>query len=220
MKLKLEGNYSLLSTCVYNTIKDAIIAEKLQPGIKISETGLAKELGVSRTPVREALRILYTEGFVRLTPNSSFVVNSFTQKDAEEILHVRYILEGEASRLAAKNIDARGKEKLENALRLMDIVYTLESEEKAAAFSNADIDFHKAVFEVAGNSKMLTVSDSLNDRQIRLYISSHSADSAFVDVCSRQHRYIADAIIMGDEIGAEKYAKEHIKHIEQMISSF
>ena len=57
MELKLEGNYSLLSTCVYNTIKDAIIAEKLEPGEKVSETGLAKELGVNRTLVREALGI-------------------------------------------------------------------------------------------------------------------------------------------------------------------
>ena len=214
MELKLEGNYSLLSTCVYNTIKDAIIAEKLEPGKKVSETGLAKELGVSRTPVREALRILYTEGFVKLTPNSSFVVSMFTQKDAIEILHVRSILESEASRME------EGKRKLKKAISLMDKVYELEGEEKAAEFSNADIEFHKVIFEIAGNSKMLMVSDSLHDRQIRLYISTHSANTELMDVCSRQHRHIMDAIVIGDEIGAEKYAKEHISYIKKMISSF
>ena len=220
MELKLEGNYSLLSTCVYNTIKDAIIAEKLEPGKKVSETGLAKELGVSRTPVREALRILYTEGFVKLTPNSSFVVSMFTQKDAIEILHVRSILESEASRMAAMNIDEEGKRKLKKAISLMDKVYELEGEEKAAEFSNADIEFHKVIFEIAGNSKMLMVSDSLHDRQIRLYISTHSANTELMDVGSRQHRHIMDAIVIGDEIGAEKYAKEHISYIKKMISSF
>lgn len=220
MELKLEGNYSLLSTCVYNTIKDAIITEKLKPGIKISETGLAKELGVSRTPVREALRILYTEGFVKLTPNSSFVVNSFTQKDAEEILQVRKILEGEASRMAAANIDERGKIRLKKAIDLMDKVYSLEGEEKASEFSNADIEFHRVIFEIAGNAKMQSVSASLSDRQIRLYTSTHSANTELMDVCSRQHRHIMDAIVIGDEIGAEKYAKEHIDYIQKMISSF
>ncbi len=220
MKLKLTEKYSLLSECVYNTIKEAIINGELESGIKISETGLAKDLGVSRTPVREALRILNAEGFVKLTPNSSLVVNSFTQTDAKEILQVRSLLEGEASRMAAYHITESGKLKLMNAVEHMNEVYQLAESERAVEFSNTDILFHNVIFEIAGNSKMKSVSETLSDRQVRYYISAHSANTELMDVCIRQHKHIMEAIISKDSISAEKYAKEHINYIQEMVLTF
>ncbi len=218
--MKLIEKYSLLSECVYNSIKEAIIKGQLEPGIKISETSLAKELGVSRTPVREALRILSAEGFVKLAPNSGLIVNSFTHKDAEEILVVRSFLEGEASKMAAANITEEGKKKLQDAVNLMEEVYKLEGMEKALRFSNSDIIFHRVIFEIAGNSKMQKISESLSDRQVRFYISTNSANTELMDVCCKQHEYIMEAILAGDGVGAEKYAKEHIAYIQRMVLSF
>ena len=98
----IKENFKLKSTCVYDAILGAILHGDLKAGEKLSETGLAERLGVSRTPVREALRALDAEGFVRLSPNSRFEITSFSRQDAMEVLQIRRLLEGEASRLAAQ----------------------------------------------------------------------------------------------------------------------
>lgn len=215
--MNLNGKYELLSDIVYNTIKEAIISGDLEAETKISETKLAKELGVSRTPVREALRLLSVEGFVRLQPNSSFVVNSFSEEDAFEIMEVRRLLEAEAARLAAKRIDDNGRKVLKD---LIDFIQELEQEQpedKARRFTETDIDFHKKIYKLCGNTRLAGLGDMLHDRQARLHLAGEFDVPSVVQEFHNQHKEIAKAIMDGNEEMAEKLARNHIDYVASMM---
>ncbi len=209
--------YSLLSKRVLEEIKKAIISEELPPGQKVTEILLAKKLGVSRTPVREALRILSAEGFITLSPNSSFIVNAFTLEDTKEVLQVRGALEGLAARLAAEKITDAQKGELIRTFERIDEVPKLSSNLRNEAFTRVDTDFHQVILKIAGNSRITAIENSLKDRLFRLHTSMLSKQDA-VEYCRQQHKDIMDAILNHDGDLAEKKSKFHTDFIAQYIT--
>ena len=208
----IKENFKLKSTCVYDAILGAIFHGDLKAGEKLSETGLAERLGVSRTPVREALRARDAEGFVRLSPNSRFEITSFSRQDAMEVLQIRRLLEGEASRLAAQRGTPEDCCRLQETLDAAWACVEGHAEEVDFRFMQADIAFHRTIFEIAGNNRMLRVSSALGDRLARLYVS-RSSDVQMYEICLQQHRNIMEAIQAHDDIRAEAYARRHIEYI-------
>ena len=208
----IKEKFKLKSTCVYDAILGAILHGDLKAGEKLSETGLAERLGVSRTPVREALRALDAEGFVRLSPNSRFEITSFSRQDAMEVLQIRRLLEGEASRLAAQRGTPEDCCRLQETLDAAWACVEGPAEEVDFRFMQADIAFHRTIFEIAGNNRMLRVSSALGDRLARLYVS-RSSDMKMYEICLQQHRSIMEAIQAHDDIRAEAYARRHIEYI-------
>lgn len=208
----IKENFKLKSTCVYDAILGAILHGDLKAGEKLSETGLAERLGVSRTPVREALRALDAEGFVRLSPNSRFEITSFSRQEAMEVLQIRRLLEGEASRLAAQRGTPEDCRRLQETLDAAWACVEGPAEEVDFRFMQADIAFHRTIFEIAGNNRMLRVSSALGDRLARLYVS-RSSDVQMYEICLQQHRNIMEAIQTHDDIRAEAYARRHIEYI-------
>ena len=208
----IKEKFKLKSTCVYDAILGAILHGDLKAGEKLSETGLAERLGVSRTPVREALRALDAEGFVRLSPNSRFEITSFSRQDAMEVLQIRRLLEGEASRLAAQRGTPEDCCRLQETLDAAWACVEGHAEEVDFRFMQADIAFHRTIFEIAGNNRMLRVSSALGDRLARLYLS-RSSDVQMYEICLQQHRNIMEAIQAHDVIRAEAYARRHIEYI-------
>ena len=208
----IKEKFKLKSTCVYDAILGAILHGDLKAGEKLSETGLAERLGVSRTPVREALRALDAEGFVRLSPNSRFEITSFSRQDAMEVLQIRRLLEGEASRLAAQRGTPEDCCRLQETLDAAWACVEGTDEEEDFRFMQADIAFHRTIFEIAGNNRMLRVSSALGDRLARLYVS-RSSDVQMYEICLQQHRNIMEAIQAHDDIRAEAYARRHIEYI-------
>lgn len=208
----IKENFKLKSTCVYDAILGAILHGDLKAGEKLSETGLAERLGVSRTPVREALRALDAEGFVRLSPNSRFEITSFSRQEAMEVLQIRRLLEGEASRLAAQRGTPEDCCRLQETLDAVWACVEGPAEEVDFRFMQADIAFHRTIFEIAGNNRMLRVSSALGDRLARLYVS-RSSDVQMCEICLQQHRNIMEAIQAHDDIRAEAYARRHIEYI-------
>jgi len=208
----IKEKFKLKSTCVYDAILGAILHGDLKAGEKLSETGLAERLGVSRTPVREALRALDAEGFVRLSPNSRFEITSFSRQDAMEVLQIRRLLEGEASRLAAQRGTPEDCCRLQETLDAAWACVEGPAEEVDFRFMQADIAFHRTIFEIAGNNRMLRVSSALGDRLARLYVS-RSSDVQMYEICLQQHRNIMEAIQAHDDIRAEAYARRHIEYI-------
>ena len=208
----IKEKFKLKSTCVYDAILGAILHGDLKAGEKLSETGLAERLGVSRTPVREALRALDAEGFVRLSPNSRFEITSFSRQDAMEVLQIRRLLEGEASRLAAQRGTPEDCCRLQETLDAAWACVEGHAEEVDFRFMQADIAFHRTIFEIAGNNRMLRVSSALGDRLARLYVS-RSSDVQMYEICLQQHRNIMEAIQAHDDIRAEAYARRHIEYI-------
>ena len=208
----IKEKFKLKSTCVYDAILGAILHGDLKAGEKLSETGLAERLGVSRTPVREALRALDAEGFVRLSPNSRFEITSVSRQDAMEVLQIRRLLEGEASRLAAQRGTPEDCCRLQETLDAAWACVEGHAEEVDFRFMQADIAFHRTIFEIAGNNRMLRVSSALGDRLARLYVS-RSSDMQMYEICLQQHRNIMEAIQAHDDIRAEAYARRHIEYI-------
>jgi len=113
----LDLNYELLSQKVYRILKGKIIKRNFKPEEKILEVNIAKQLGVSRTPVREALRGLAAEGFVKMEPNLGMIVIDFSLEDLKEVLQIRRVLEGEATYIASKKINKEEIKKLEGLLK-------------------------------------------------------------------------------------------------------
>lgn len=208
----IKDSFKLKSRFVYDAILSAILHGDLKAGEKLSETGLAERLGVSRTPVREAMRALAAEGFVNLSPNSRFEITSFSRQDALEVLQIRRLLEGEVSRQAARKGTPDDIRRLRENLEEMAQCIESEDGDVDYHFMQLDIAFHRIIFEMAGNARMLRVSSALGDRLARFYVSRNS-DIQMYRICLQQHRNIVEAIAAHDDIRAEEYARRHIEYI-------
>ncbi|HSP74486.1 MAG TPA: GntR family transcriptional regulator, partial [Gaiellaceae bacterium] len=101
-------------------IRQAIMDGRLRPGQRLTETGLAKDLGISRTPVREALRVLQTEGLVESTPYQGSTVRTYDVEDLDDMYQLRALLEGHAARRAAQRITRDGVEQLRESCARME----------------------------------------------------------------------------------------------------
>ena len=113
--VKLDG-YKPLREIVFETLRDAIINQVLRPGERLMEIQLAEEMGVSRTPVREAIRKLELEGFVVMVPRRGVYVAGISMKDIHEVFEVRSALEALAASLAAERITEEELEEMERRL--------------------------------------------------------------------------------------------------------
>jgi len=155
--LKIEG-YELLSQKVYRALKTEIIKGSLKPGTKLSEGKIAEQMGVSRTPIREALRELAAEGFVKINPNQGVVVSNASIEDVQEVLQIRGVLEGLAARLAATIITKEKIKELESFNKNMekfisknDILNIGEESEK----------FHRLILDISGNNRLIRIRKKL-----------------------------------------------------------
>ena len=118
-KVKIaENEYLPLRDVVFNNIKDGILTGRLRPGERLLENQLAEELGVSRTPIREALRMLEIENLVDLIPRKGAQVKKMSEKDIKDVLEIRKVLEELASGIAAENIT---KQEIAELKKLQDV---------------------------------------------------------------------------------------------------
>ncbi len=197
--------YSLHSY-VFNYIRDAILNGSYKPGEALVETRLADELGVSRTPIREAIRQLELEGLVISIPNKGVVVNGVSQQDIDDIYTIRSMLEGLAARWAAQRIDERNLKELEEIVELMGY-YTRKNDYDQ--LTQLDTRFHGVIYE-ACDSKVLK---HLLDNLLR-YVERARRGSLKVPMRAHQsfneHKGIFEAIMKRDAAGAERLMAEHI----------
>src|SRR6056297_804513 len=107
------NGYKPLGNIVYESLKESILNGSLKPGEKLMESRIAEDLGVSRTPVREAIRKLEKEKYVKMIPRKGAYVEDLTMEDILEVLEIRIVLEGLASKLAARNISDEMKLKIQ-----------------------------------------------------------------------------------------------------------
>ncbi|MDR0339578.1 MAG: GntR family transcriptional regulator [Desulfovibrio sp.] len=212
----------LLSTKVVQAVKSAIISGELAPGTKTTETQIATILGVSRTPVREALRLLNEQGFVTLVKNSGVVIADFTLEDTLGILQVRGVLEGLAARLAAVVITSDQIAHLRSIQNMLD---DLEPEDSASGeeFMLADRSFHDYLIEVAGNHHISRITDSLKGRLLRLHtLLIDLSNGEILKQVRMEHGAIIEAIIAGQAERSEQLSRLHMglmgNHVEAMVA--
>jgi len=206
--LRIEG-YELLSQKVYRALKIEIIKGSLKPGTKLSEAKIAEQLGVSRTPVREAIRELAAEGFVKISPNQGVEISNISIEDIQEVLQIRAVLEGLAAKLAATKITKEKIKKLENINKNMekyarkdDIFNVIRESEK----------FHGLILGICGNSRLIQIRKNLND-QIHRYRSISLNILGRPKYALEEHIKITEALKQGDSARADELSKIHIENV-------
>lgn len=190
-KIQIGLNHYLpLRDIVFRSIRTAILTGDFQPGERLMENQLAEMLGVSRTPIREAIRKLELEGLVVMVPRKGAEVADITEKDIRDVLEVRATLEGLAVKLACENMQDEDIEKLENANNLfIEAVKEKKVEEVVAR----DVAFHDVIFEASGNEKLIQIINNLREQIYRYrieyvyYIADHNE-------LVKEHLQIVDAL--------------------------
>lgn len=194
---------------VFRKLREDILSGKYKDHEELREISIGEELGVSRTPVREALRQLELEGLVTIIPNKGAYVTGITPKDVHDIYTIRSMLEGLCARWATRHITDEQIEELEEIILLSEFHLKKEGNGKAKQVSDLDGKFHKVLYE-ASNSRILehVLSDFHKYVQIARTMSVGAKDRAEKSIA--EHRGILNAIKSKDEVLAEKLANEHI----------
>jgi len=211
-KLFKIDDYELLSRKVYHILKVRIIKEDLKQGIKLSEKNIAEQLGVSRTPVREAFRELAAEGFVEIIPNQGIVVSTITFDEIYDILQIRGVLEGLAARIAAKKINSEEINKFNKIIDKMKYYTTgnFTSKESILFFSNLDTEFHGLILSISENKWLIQIHGNLKNHIEKYRIRSFSIPGTFPKSLN-EHCKILDAIKKGNSDLAEKLSVVHME---------
>ncbi len=194
-------------------LREAIIDGRFTSGMKLTEVGLAGEVGLSRSTVRTALQRLCADGLVIQRPYSGWEVAPLSHEDANELYTLRHCLEGMAAKLAAQNIDEPGRKALRGALEELKGV-SLSEDRRAIA--EADLRVHKTICMVAKNKRLATHLELLN-QSILIYVMSTNRAMADSTKLINEHQDLVDAIINGDVERSELLAKEHVVNAEAYI---
>ncbi len=196
-------------TLVYGKIKERILAGTLEPGFPINEEDLAKDLDVSKTPVREALRQLEREGLVENTPGRGSTVTQITFQDIREIFEIREILECGAAKRAALLHDEIGFQKKRQELEQNAKKW---SEDKELNWGPVE-DIHLYIIKSIGNQKLLDTYVGLIDhiKRIRKHFSGRFSQNRYNELID-EHLAILDAIIQGNGESAEVAVQNHLRN--------
>lgn len=202
-----------LSDRVYDTLLKHIVGQILKPGTRLSVPRLAHRLGVSRTPVKEALERLTQEGFVTTLPNRGAFVTIYRREDLDELYQLREVLEGLAARLAAPKMDSGLLEELRGLLSRGEAAVG-----KGDIFAHAtiDLEFHRLIREQAGNRRLARTLDNLQD-QIRVVLRTSATIPGSMQKALAEHRTILAALEVRDPDGAERATRSHVRRIREAV---
>ncbi|MBC8171280.1 MAG: GntR family transcriptional regulator [Anaerolineae bacterium] len=198
----------------YERIKDALKHAGLNPGEPLSEPGLSRLLGISRTPIREALQQLAQEGLVQVIPGRAVTVASRSLNDVLDVVHVRSLLEPELARLAADNATARQIELLQTAIRGMEQAM---QDDDYAAWSKADNIFHEVIGQACPNQLLGENVVMLRNRVHHLANMDSKVNPVRLAACTAEHRQVVEAIARHDGKAAEQAMREHLARLRESL---
>lgn len=203
---------------IASSIRDSIIEGKIKPGERLMEPDVAKTLGVSRTPLREAFLQLESEGFLKVNPRKGALVTETSPKDAEETYIIKGALESVAARLAAENItDAQIDELVELNKKMEAIAQSKNKNYKT--FLELNSVFHQKIYQCSGNDKLIKTINTLRNQTLRynyifLSLLSHLDESV------SDHYEIVNALSNRRPEEAEAYVKKHNDSARQMLINY
>lgn len=213
LKIDKIQNHKLLSQRVYTILKTAIIQGDLAAGAKLTEAKISTQLGVSKTPVREALRQLAEEEFVKITPHQGVVVNEILTEDIEEFLQIRMALEGMAANLTAKRISKKEIKKLE---KYNEQMYKFAIEKDFTAFAKENDKFHNLLLHASGNKRLMRIVGNFTDIARRFWLKSLSKPEKLKSSLE-EHSNILTALKKKDSEQAERLVRIHLNNALRMI---
>ncbi|MGN0711253.1 MAG: GntR family transcriptional regulator [Anaerovoracaceae bacterium] len=206
-------NHRPLREIVYEELKLQILTGKIEPGTRMMEVELAEDMGVSRTPIREAIRKLEKEGLVVIEPRKGAYASQISTEDMVDILEVRQTMEGMAAEIAAKNV---------NPDQLKQIEETEELYSRAIKTGNTadmiyyDAKFHKMIVEASNNKILLQLIEPLQEMALRFRYLYYD-DSKRAAKMPNEHQHIIEAIASGDSDKAKKAADNHIRNLKEAV---
>lgn len=201
-----------LSGRVFNTLREAILNGKYNENEELREIAIGNELGVSRTPVREAIRQLELEGLVQIIPNKGAYVKGITPKDVKDIYMIRTSLEGMCARLACENITQEQLEELEENIYLATFHASKGHMDQLADLDNR---FHHILYEACDSKMLQKLLEDFHHYVIRIRRKTLSTDRGVVS--NEEHKAIMEAIKAGNGKLAEELAIQHINNAYENI---
>ena len=201
-----------LGNKIFTVLRDKILNEEYTQGQKLNEVALSKELNISRTPIREALKQLELEGLVKSIPNKGVYVLGFSHRDIDDMLEIRYALEG----LAIERINDEELEKIKEVYDLMEFYAEKGDQEK---FNEINIAFHEAIYRCT-QSKYF--EQLLTDINYYIHVTSrHSIRQPDRLISAAQeHREIYEAILARDKDLAKEKIQNHIRKTQVLVRNY
>lgn len=212
LPIKLDS-YKPLREVVSETMREAIVNGTLKPGERLMEIQLAEELGVSRTPVREAIRKLELEGFVVMIPRRGTYVAGLSIKDINEVFEIRTALDVLAAGLAAERIT---EEELEQMERLMVEIGEHIDKGDMDAIITLDSEFHDILYKASRNDRLVGIINNLREQFTRFRSISIAYPGRLKNTLE-EHRQLVEAIAQRNSDTAQQLAREHMENAEQTL---
>lgn len=207
------NNYKPLREVVFNTLREAIISGELKPGERLMEVQLAEKMGVSRTPVREAIRKLELEGLVTMTPRKGVHVAELSMKDIIDVLEIRASLDGLATALSALRIT---DEEIKELRHIYNQFISYMEKDNLQGTIKKDVEFHEVIYKSSRNDKLIQIINNLKEHVQRfriIYLKDYSSPKDII----KEHQEILDAISKRDPEAARLIAERHIHNQQETI---
>ena len=209
------NSYLPLRDVVFNTLREAILKGDLKPGERLMELQLASKLGVSRTPIREAIRMLEQEGLAVTTPRKGAEVAKMTLKDMEDVLEIRDALDELAVRIACQKISDEQLRQLEDMKELFEKSTQTGNVKKIA---EADVTFHDVIYEATGNPKLVTLLNNLRE-QVYRYRVEYIKDPKNYPTLIAEHEAILESLKNRDVKNAVEAMHVHVANQAEAVKT-
>jgi DNA-binding GntR family transcriptional regulator len=201
----------LLRQVAYDRLRDAIKHANLQPGDPISEVRVSKALGISRTPVREAIQQLAQEGLVQIIPGRAIMVAAPSIQEVLDAIHVRELLEPEVVRLTAERIPPETQETLEALMQEMERAAKAGDR---SSWSKADVKWHEVLCGACPNQLLGQLVVQARDRIHRKSVHELVSDQYLIKG-TEEHKEVLDAIFAGKGDAAHQLMLDHLKQVRE-----
>jgi len=211
-KLKL-GNYELLNQKAYRILKRAIIQGDLTPNSKLILSEIAQSLGISNTPIREAVNKLASEGLVKIIPNKGIIVKEINIDDFQEILQVRAFLDGLIAKLASEKITDK---EIDDMMEILHKMEQCVKEDDRLTYNDLDIKFHDFLLTIAENNTLKEIYNNLIVHGHRFRLRTLKIPDR-MGKSLKEHLKIALKIKERNPAEANRASQEHIESILHSI---
>ena len=207
------NEYLPLRDVVFQTLRQAILYGELKPGERLMDIALANRLGVSRTPVREAIRMLELEGLVVMEPRKGAHVAQITEKDLNDVLEVRLGLEELVVQFASERIT---EEELQNLKAAEEEFEQSMQRNDLVALAAADVKFHEVIYQATHNQRLVQMINNIKEQMYR-YRMEYLKDVKVRETLVKEHRQLLQALEEHCQESAEDSIRAHIQNQQDAI---
>ena len=203
-----NAGHGSLGHRIFCILRDKILNEEYEKGQKLNEVVLSKELNISRTPIREALKQLELEGLVKSIPNKGVYVLGFSSRDIDDMLEIRVVLESLSVQLA---IDRVTQEELDRIKEIYDLLEFYAEKNDQERFTEVNIDFHEAIYRATHSQYF---EQLLSDINYYIHVTSRHS------IKQPEHKEIYEAIVKKDKALAKANVEKHIRKTQSLVRNY